>query len=365
MKPVINLSVFALLFVCFSVTAFCQPVNGVKMLDSVKNYFERNYAGFTDKVTPATQAAYQAYTSNAYAQERLARTKAECFAVIEHWLDFFKDEHVYLKYPADTTAAAPIMRAKPILKPFTPLFAEEQQVNAYYKKLNDSTGYLRIKSFDLNYAKGIDSVIQVNLKSIQSMPRLVIDLQWNGGGGDYSTTFLQPIVYTNPVKCIGDDLLITPDNITAWENMINRYRSVMPKKNLDRIMQLLDQGRGKALTWVNFASDINGTLPAVWPMPAKVAIVINRGCGSTTEEFLLAARQSKKVVLVGEPSKGVLDYSNVVAKDFFNPNFELHYPTTRSRRIDAGLGIDNKGIQPDIPLDLSTNTWLNELLIKF
>ena len=364
MKIIVNLSVFIFLFVGSSLTGISQPVNGVRMLDSVKSYFERNYAGFTDKVTPATQVDYLEHTSKAYAEAKRARTKGECFAVIEFWLDFFIDEHVYIHFPPDPTYIEPEKHSVLRSLPVAPFFIEEKQVNAFYKKLNDSTGYLRVKSFDLHYAHSIDSVINANLQSIQSMPRLVIDLRWNGGGGDRSTGFLQPIVYTNPIKCIGDDLLITPDNITAWENMINRYRSVMPKINLDHIMQLLEQGRGKARSWVNFASDINGILPAVWPMPVKVAIVINHDCGSTTEEFLLAARQSKKVVIAGAPSRGVLDYSNVVEKDFFNPNFELHYPTTRSRRIDVGLGIDNVGIQPDIPLDLDADNWLNELLIK-
>lgn len=362
MKPLISL--ILLLSIFENLKSQNITLNGIKVLDSVKSYFERNYVGFTDKVTPATQAAYEEHNRQAYAGAKRARSRGECFAAIEYWLDFFKDEHVYIHFPPDATYLEPEKQALKYV-PAAPFFPEERTMNAFYKKLNDSTGYLRVKSFDLHYAHGIDSVINSNLQSIQSMPRLVIDLRWNGGGGDHSTSFLQPIIYSNPIKCIGDDLLVTPDNITAWENMINRYRSVMPKKNLDHIMQLLEQGRGKARSWVNFASDINGVLPAVWPMPAKVAIVINQGCGSTTEEFLLAAMQSKKVVIAGEPSKGVLDYSNVVEKDFFNPNFELHYPTTRSRRIDAGLGIDNVGIQPDIPLDLDTNTWLNELLIKF
>jgi hypothetical protein len=68
---------------------------------------------------------------------------------------------------------------------------------------------------------------------------------------------------------------------------------------------------------------------------------------------------------VGEHSSGVLDYSNVVRREFSCPPFTLHYPTTRSRRIDAGLGIDNKGIQPDIPIDLSNNNWLDELMKKW
>jgi hypothetical protein len=248
-------------------------------------------------------------------------------------------------------------------EPVKPLF-EEEQLNTFYKKLNDSTGYIRIRTFDLFEAKHIDSVIRANLTSIQTMPTLVIDLRSNGGGGDRSMSFLQPIIYTNPVKNIGVDLLLTPENITAWEKAVDKYRAEIPKKELDHLMQLLNIGRGKARTSVNFAPDNTDTLPTVWPMPAKVAIVINHGCGSTTEEFLLVARQSSKVVMAGEPSRGVLDYSNVVESNFYHPDFELHYSTTRSRRIDVGLGIDNVGIQPDIPLDLSNNNWLNKLLEK-
>jgi hypothetical protein len=457
MNKIFNLSIFTAIFLVCSISGICQPVNGVKFFDSVKSYFERNYAGYADKVTPASQTAYQAYTRQAYALAKRARSNADCYFVVDHWLDYFKDHHVYIRIPppdtaetirlgeqslpegiyytADSVYKVAVLKNKKGLRsyvgvilesrastwkpgqvkfelfdaggnqfkgiwylrnhsayistiqgdlqkglasegwfkngvraqqePVKPLFEEEQHLNTFYKKLNDSTGYIRIRTFDLFEAKRIDSVIRNNLENIQSMPKLVIDLRWNGGGGDHSMSFLQPIIYTNPVKNIGVDLLLTTENITAWEKAIDKYRAEIPKKELDHLMQLLDIGRGKARTSVNFASDNTDTLPTVWAMPAKVAIVINHGCASTTEEFLLAARQSKKVVMAGEHSHGSLDYSNVVQKDFYGPDFILNYPTTRSRRIDAGLGIDNVGIQPDIPLDLSTDTWLNELLMKF
>ncbi|WP_165759057.1 S41 family peptidase [Niastella yeongjuensis] len=436
----------------------------MKALDSVRKYFERNYVGFADKVTPVTKAAYQEHNRQAYAFAKRARSGADCYFVIDYWLGYFKDHHVSIKIPppdsvetikpgdqgltqvTDTNAVEGIyynmdsvykigvMKSKKGLRsyvgvilesraptwkpgqvkfelfdagnnqykgiwylrnhsayistmqgelqkaltgegwtkanaitgkePVTFLFEEEKSVNTYFKKLNDSTGYLRIRTFDLFEAKHIDSVVRANLANIQSMPRLVIDLRNNGGGGDRSMSFLRPIIYTNPVKNIGVDLLLTPDNITAWEKAIDKYRAEISKKELDRMMQLLNIGRGKARTSVNFASDYTDTLLNVWPMPAKVAIVVNHGCGSTTEEFLLLARQSTKVVLAGEPSMGVLDYSNVVERDFYNPDFECYYSTTRSRRIDMGLGIDNVGIQPNIPLDLNNNNWLNELLVK-
>jgi hypothetical protein len=243
----------------------------------------------------------------------------------------------------------------------TPLFTEETQVNAFFKILNDSTGYLRIKSFNASENRHIDSVINANAKSIQSMPKLVIDLRGNGGGSDRSMSLLMPVLYTNPVKNIGVDLLSTPDNTTAWDLLIDGYRNKLSKDQLDNLSKRIHQQDGNERTTINFRSDYTGTLPAVWAYPAKVAIVIDSNCASATEEFLLFARQSQKTIMAGEHSMGVLDYSNVVPKGFSHPPFTLHYPTTRSRRIDAGLGIDNIGIQPDLSLDLNGN-WLDELL---
>ena len=244
----------------------------------------------------------------------------------------------------------------------TPRFDEEKRVNTFFKTLNDSTCYLRIKSFDGSYAREIDSVIKANVKTIQSTAKLIIDLRGNGGGSDHCMSFLQPVLYTNPVQNIGVDLLTTPDNTAAWEFIIDQYRDKLPKAYLEDALKKIHQGDGKARSIVNFAADYTGTLPVVWANPAKVAVVIDGRCASATEEFLLFARQSTKTKMAGEHSQGVLDYSNVVRKDFSSPPFTLNYPTTRSRRLDAGLGIDNKGIQPDIPLNLSKNNWLEELM---
>lgn len=244
----------------------------------------------------------------------------------------------------------------------TTRFSEENQVSTFFKTLNDSICYLRIKSFNGSHSRDIDSVIKTNLKSLQSKSKLIIDLRGNGGGSDLCMSYLQPVLYTNPVKNIGVDLLTTPDNTAAWELIIKQYRDQLPKEYLDNLLKKIHQFDGKVRATVNFAADYTGTLPAVWANPAKVAIVIDGKCASTTEEFLLFARQSTKTKIVGAHSLGVLDYSNVVPKEFSCPPFTLRYPTTRSRRIDAGLGIDNIGIQPDLPLDLSKDNWLDELL---
>jgi hypothetical protein len=463
-----KLALNVILLAC-ALVSFSQQVTCLQTLDSVQSYIETNYAGFADKVNAQTQKAYQDHTQRSYELAKRAQSASDYYFVIDQWLSFFKDHHLYLNLPADTvnteiiqlddkqvkplyhtTAASvegiyysadsvykvAVIKSKkglrsyagvilksqtPLWKPgqvkfelietganqftgvwyqrvhnlyFSPIrfnprngltkegwykngaaintetitinhFREENRFKTFFKPLNDSTAYLRIKSFNGTYAREIDSVIKGNTKSIQSMPKLIIDLRGNGGGSDHCMSLLKPLLYTNPIKTIGVDLLTTPDNTAAWDRIIDQYRNKLPKDYLDRTQQKIHQFDGNERAIVNFESDHIDSLPEVWTNPTKIAIVIDGGCGSSTEEFLLLARQSKKVKMAGEHSQGVLDYSNVVPKNFSCPPFTLHYPTTRSRRINAGLGIDNKGIQPNIPLNLSKDNWLEDLEKKW
>jgi C-terminal processing protease CtpA/Prc len=90
-----------------------------------------------------------------------------------------------------------------------------------------------------------------------------------------------------------------------------------------------------------------------------VAILVNSGCASTTEQFLLFARQSSKTIIMGENTQGTLDYSNMRQASFSCLPYILRYATTRSRRLDIKQGIDEEGIKPNIYLKREAN-WINE-----
>src|SRR4051812_13821814 len=95
-----------------AVTAICQPISCIKTLTSVKDYIAKNYVGFADKVTPATQKAYQANTNRAYAYAKLAQSKSDCYFVIDYWLSYFKDRHIYIQIPSDTANVEMIKLSK-------------------------------------------------------------------------------------------------------------------------------------------------------------------------------------------------------------------------------------------------------------
>jgi len=115
---------------------------------------------------------------------------------------------------------------------------------------------------------------------------------------------------------------------------------------------------------VNIYSDeIDSSYTAV-AFPKRVAILINKRSASTTEQFLLFAKQSSKVILLGENSQGALDYSNMRELNFSCFPYVLYYATTRSRRLNIGQGIDNAGIAPDHYLDKNSD-WIQETLKFF
>jgi len=98
------------------------------------------------------------------------------------------------------------------------------------------------------------------------------------------------------------------------------------------------------------------TFDTVYQYPEKVAIIINKGNASTTEQFLLAARQSKKVKLYGMPTLGALDMSNLNTVISPNGKFILVYATSKSLRL-PNFPIDEIGIKPDYIIDRYKNKY--------
>lgn len=225
------------------------------------------------------------------------------------------------------------------------------------QKLSDKTLYLKISSFSGSNAKNIDSLFKAHAATLSSTPNLIIDLRDNGGGSDFSFTPILPYIYTHPVKGIGVDVLATESNITGWKKVLENKD--LPEQNRAAISNMIAEMELNKGKLVNIASDYVDSSYQPLPNPKKVLILINRGCASTTEQFLLYARQSSKVILAGEPTQGVLDYSNMRDAPFSCMSYVLRYATTRSRRLDVGEGIDNIGIKPQIKLERNGD-WIKQ-----
>lgn len=229
-------------------------------------------------------------------------------------------------------------------------------------KLNAKTLYIKIASFGASNAKNIDSIIALNKANLSAMPYLVLDLRDNGGGADFTYAPLLPYLYTNPIVNRGADVWSTDSTIAGWRRTLDDPDlPAVEKDYINQIIAKMEANKGK---FVNYVSENVDSSLTPLPNPVKIVILINRGCASTTEQFLLAARQSGKVRLLGQNTSGTLDYSNVRETRFLCMPYVLGYSTTRSQRVDNHEGIDNVGIRPDHYLDVSAD-WLTAAVMSF
>lgn len=234
---------------------------------------------------------------------------------------------------------------------------------AYIEKVSDNTVLLKVPSFSYSNKKYIDSLLSSNDNLIKRTENLIIDVRYNGGGADASYEKIMPYLYTNPIRKTGVAFLSTELNNKRMVDFMNDPDwSDDDKKWAKESLQKLNKHIGE---FVNLKESIVSidTLKSVYPNPKNVAILINGNCASTTEQFLLEAKQSKKVKLVGTTTAGILDISNMYYVTSPSKEFTLGYSLSKSYRIPA-MTIDGKGIQPDYYFDktIKPYEWIDKTI---
>lgn len=265
-----------------------------------------------------------------------------------------------------------------ILKRLSPKFPTEKAVEDYFnsmvtakpfiEELNKTTLIFRISSFDGSAKKDIDSVILHNKEKILQTENLIIDLRNNDGGSDRSFREILPFIYTNPIRFVGVEFYSTKLNNQRMLDFINKPEYGLDEAGKKWAKEQYDKLEKRLGQFVNLESSVVriDTMKTIYSNPKNVGIIINEGNASTTEQFLLAAKQSKKVKLFGTTTMGLLDISNMYSVKSPCNEFELGYALSRSMRIPE-MTIDNKGIQPDYYIDKSVPQYkwidfVNEIL---
>ncbi len=239
------------------------------------------------------------------------------------------------------------------------LLAFSNSPKPFIKKLSDKTIYLRIPSFLHEQKKYIDSVLATNDKLITSTENLIIDIRYGTGGADAAYEEIMAYLYTNPMRGVGVKLYATELNALAYEGYAKEYTDTADINRLNGIAKNMRANIGKFIT----TSDqhyYTTSYDTVMPYPKKVGIICNHNNGSTDEQFLIDAKQSRKVKVFGIPTGGMLDVSNMNDIDSPDHNFTLGYCMSLSFRI-PNYCIDGIGIQPDyfIDDDISEYDWID------
>lgn len=225
--------------------------------------------------------------------------------------------------------------------------------------ISKKTILLKISSFDYAYMERIEKLIKDNKSLLDSYENLIIDVRGNGGGTDYSYRPILPYLYTNPVRHLSGEYLVTQtliNSLTNWVKTADKEKY----DDIDDVKEDIKRMEGKIGQFVPYSKSENfgyTKRDSVYLYPKNIAILMNGRSASSTENFILNAKQSKKVKTFGTPTYGSVDYLSVIEFDINCDKYILYLPTVRMFRAQE-YPLDNIGIQPDIYMDPYIKDWI-------
>ena len=265
----------------------------------------------------------------------------ETWELVDGWVLYFKNSKFTKEFPMPNLSESEIKSRM------------EEIEGCYFKKVSEKTVLLCLSSFEHNYVDRIKKLLADNKKAIEGSDNLIIDVRNNLGGTYNAYVDLLPYIHTNNVRGLGMEFLATQtliDGIEGWYDD--------------------EEGKNRAKEWISIFKKRMGefvntdtsdyyidTIKLAERSPKQVVILVNRRTASSGEAFVLDAKQSKKVKILGIPTYGALDYGSASFFDIGCKNYKLMMPTWRSMRL-PDYPIDNIGIQPDIYLDKSVKDWV-------
>jgi len=357
----LKLKPFAFIFsvtICFSLKGLGQSTVAdlcVKDLEVIPGFLLENDTGAKEHLAQFGQKHFDDALAEAKAAALKVSNADGCLDVLNSYLRAWRKGHL---------AVGPRPSAKPTAGSASAnTDAKPRKGEPGVQILSKKTILLTLTSFDPWCREPLISLLKNNHAALAEHPNWIIDVRGNGGGNDSSYEPILPWLMPDEMASFGALWLATPANIEGHKNACVIFApgdAECEKFTNDAIARIRKAAAGSLVP-----QDDKGGIsferqnPLEPQRPSRVAILIDGGCASSCEEFLLAVRQSYSVKLIGRRSFGSLDFSNL--RPFALPSGErvLWYATSRSLRI-PDLPVDLAGIPPDIYLPLATGDHAKE-----
>ncbi len=248
---------------------------------------------------------------------------------------------------------------------FTRTKPEVQKVNnlgslepTTFREIDQNTNYLAIRSFEFRYKELIDSLIKHNYNKLTSKNILIIDLRNNRGGSDLCFESLMPLLfdeseYTEP---LAGSIWVSEENFRGYSE--ERYEYLEDSLEADKEIERLKKYRGR-FEPINFKKR---EIEISKGSPEKVFLLVDKKCASTTETFILTARQSQKVKVLGEPTKGAVSFGEWRPVQIEGLKSWVSM-TQKKFEFNSGESYEMVGIKPDVSLEkYPKSSWLDLLV---
>lgn len=342
---------FVIFFVFLSLTLFSNQdsCSCSFILNELIGKVERNYAGFADKVNSSTHIGYASLTSKLKESSQI-NVEDSCRKLISQYIAFFHDRHLLSNYEWKEPNNL-VVKEKKNPEWFLP----------YVKRIDTSTMLIFLPNFYSNYSKNIEDTIAKYKNEILSSENLIIDVSRNAGGANFAYDPIMPFLYTNPIKYYGKKTWATKENTAVFREDIENDKEGMPAEQYQSFQDFITLLENGINTWVDHGNDSDGVYTYT-SLPKKVAVLIDKNCGSSGELFILEALQSNKVTTFGQNTNGTVDYGNSMKHTLSCHNIFVKIPMVRNGWIDELGPIDREGIKPMVYIPRENTNWIQFVL---
>ncbi|WP_051359554.1 S41 family peptidase [Paucisalibacillus globulus] len=228
--------------------------------------------------------------------------------------------------------------------------------NIPLKKVNEDTFCMTLSDFfDLT---PIEIVLEKHKEELKNTKNLIIDVRVNYGGTDQSFVNLGKYIFPVGINKIDNSFYNMKFNCTErnadlmiqWiDDELEKTANEQYREGLKQWKeQTWEKYRGKGFISFNEdSSDGNEFEIEGQEYPKNIIVLTDNYCGSAGDIFVYLCKQSSKVTVIGRPTMGINDYSNLTTIKWDN-QFELLYPTSRLDQLDSRSLNHEQGIKPHI-----------------
>jgi hypothetical protein len=318
----------------------------IEDLEAAATFLATNDSGAATALADRGSAISEAY-AKARESARNVADAAECDGVFRRYLRAWRSGHIGVVFPVAE-------RADSGGRAIAPEAAQDRAPTL--KVLDDKTVLLSLPTFREREKPALQSLLHERRRELEAHKNWIIDVRVNDGGADTTYRPLLPWLLNSEYPVHQVEWYVTPANIRAQEVVCSvTSEPAVCKAQLAPVVAAMRAAKtGDFVLAAGARLEFERVAENEPDGPSRVVILMDRACASSCEQFLLAARASFLVKLVGRPSAGTLDVSNLRPHTLPSGR-TLFYATSRSTRL-PDMRIDEIGIQPDILLPLPAHS---------
>lgn len=259
------------------------------------------------------------------------------------------------------------------LSMFSMKFYEKSPYTPIYTVKSLKENLLLITITDFMDSQAILNMLKEHHQLLEITEHWIINVRTNYGGSDASFYPLLPYILPEEGIDLSDSeekMLFNCTEANTKRQLAELDKDIEETKDEQTLIFLnvfrkeWARNNGKGFVEFNFEKLFPSPIIKGKKTPKNIIILTDCMCGSSGDSFIEICKQSSKVTVIGRPTKGLNDYTNLTSMKWDN-EFELMYPTSRLSRIDKGQGMSGKGIEPHIYIPWSPNHLEDDIDLNF